>query len=141
MYLHQPTKCVILRDKDSTGNGWYGAKRGNRLHEGTDYVVTPGEEVFACCSGTVRVGNVYSHSNKMKLIEIVGTIGNHKVQVKQMYVLPSVKTGDVVKAGDVIGTAQDVAKFHNSNKMKPHVHISVWKNGLLTDPEPIIISS
>ena len=71
----------------------------------------------------------------MKLVEIK----NNTYRVQQMYVLPTVKTGDIVKKGQIIGTAQDVSKFHGSNKMKPHVHVSVWKNGLLTDPEPIII--
>ena len=141
MYLSSPTKCTILRDADQTGNGWFGAKRGNRLHEGVDYVVTPGEPIYACCAGIVRIGNVYSYSTKMKLVEIKGEISVHKVKVKQMYVLPNVKDGDMVEKGQFIGYAQDVAKFHNSNTMKPHVHISVWKNGLLTDPEPIIISN
>jgi len=141
MYLASPTKCTVLRGKDQTGNGWYGAKRGNREHKGVDYVVTPGEQIFACAAGVVRIGNVYSDSTKMKLVEITGKESGHDVRVKQMYVLPSVKNGERVKQGDVIGLAQDVAKFHASNKMKPHVHISVWKNGLLTDPEPIIIGN
>lgn len=141
MYLHSPTKCTILRNEDKTGNGWYGAKRGNRNHEGVDYVVTPGEEIYACCSGKVRVGQVYEYSSKMKLVEIKGKEGLHSVKVLEMYVLPNVKNGDFVKKGQFIGYAQDVAKFHESNNMKPHVHISLWKNGLLTDPEPVIISN
>lgn len=136
-YLHSPTKCTILRDSDKTGNGWYGAKRGNRKHEGTDYVVTPGEVIFACDSGKIRIGNVYSYSTEMKLVEIT----NKMFKIKQMYILPFVMDGEEVKKGQPIGYAQDVAKFHHSAEMKPHVHISVWKNGLLTDPEPIIISN
>jgi murein DD-endopeptidase MepM/ murein hydrolase activator NlpD len=141
MYLHSPTKCTILRDKDNTGNGWFGAKRGTRLHKGVDYVVVPGEPIFACCAGVVRIGNVYWTSTKMKLVEISGAIDVHDVRVKQMYVLPCVKTGETVQKGQLIGVAQDVAKYHGSKEMKPHVHISVWKNGLLTDPEPIIIGN
>lgn len=141
MYLNSPTKCTILRNEDATGNGWFGAKRGNRLHEGADYIVVPNEDVFACCSGVVRIGNVYRGSTRMKLIEISGNIGVHSVRVKQMYILPCVKTGEKVKKGQKIGVAQDVAAYHGSNKMKAHVHVSVWKNGLLTDPEPIITSN
>ena len=44
-YLDSPTKCIVLRDRDDTGNGWYGAKRGTKKHKGTDYVVTPGENI------------------------------------------------------------------------------------------------
>lgn len=140
MILSCPTWQLILRNEDSTGNGWYGASRGNRLHKGTDYLVTPGEDVFACCSGRVRISNVYETSSKMKLVEITGAKGVHKVRVQQMYISPLVKTGDFVEENQKIGIAQDVAKYHNSNKMKPHIHVSVWKNGLLTDPEPIIKS-
>ena len=139
MILSSPTRKIRLRNEDSTGNGWFGASRGSRKHKGTDYIVFEGEEIFACCSGKVRLSNVYKSSTKMKLIEITGTKGVHKVRVQQMYVLPSVKNGQIVEENEFIGYAQDVAKYHNSNDMKPHVHISVWKNGLLTDPEPIII--
>ena len=54
-----------------------------------------------------------------------------------MYVYPNVKNGDYVEEGDVIGTAQDISSYHGGN-MENHIHISVWKNGLLTDPEPIL---
>lgn len=133
--MHSPTKKVKLRDKDSTGNGWFGASRGSRKHKGTDFVVSPGERIYACISGRVRVGLVYGGSIEMKLVEIV----NDTYKVQQMYVQPYVKTGDYIKEGSVIGKAQDVAAFHGEIEMKPHVHISVWKHGLLTDPEPLII--
>lgn len=137
--LASPTRVKILRNKDKTGNGWYGAKRGARKHEGTDYVTFPGEEIFACMDGKVRIGNVYKHSTEMKLVEITSKQKNHSYKVKQMYVLPSVKNGAMVEKNQLIGVAQDIAKFHKSSKMKNHCHVSVWKNGLLTDPEPIII--
>lgn len=133
--MKAPTNPILLRNKDTTGNGWYGASRGYRKHEGVDFVVSPGQNIYACETGRVRVGNVYKGSTKMKLVEIK----NSTYKVKQMYVTPIVKTGQHVKAGQLIGYAQDVAKYHGSNKMKPHVHVSVWKYGLLTDPEPLII--
>jgi hypothetical protein len=133
-----PTRFIKLRDEDTTGNGWYGASRGSRKHKGTDYVTFPGEEIFACMSGRIRVGNVYKGSTKMKLIEIVNKFGSHRYRLQQMYVKSIFKTGDVVKINQLIGHSQNVAKYHNSNKMKNHCHVSVWKNGLLTDPEPII---
>ncbi|WP_281980461.1 M23 family metallopeptidase [Tenacibaculum mesophilum] len=133
--MKSPLQPIITRGRDATGNGWYGARRGNRKHEGVDFVGVPGQKVFACVDGRVRIGNVYAYSTKMKLVEIKNSI----YKVKQMYVQPTVKNGQMVKAGDVIGTLQDVATFHGSNKMKPHCHVGVWKHGLLTDPEPLII--
>lgn len=139
MKIASPTRQIILRNQDSTGNGWYGASRGSRKHEGVDFCTFPGEEIFACISGKVRVGNVYVGSTKMKLIEIQDNFGLHHYRVQQMYVKPIVNTGDFVERNQLIGYAQDVAGYHNSNKMKNHCHVSVWKNGLLTDPEPIIL--
>lgn len=133
--MKAPAHPIFLRNKDTTGNGWYGASRGYRKHEGVDFVVKEGQNIYACDSGRIRIGNVYKGSTKMKLVEIK----NPTYKVKQMYVQPILKTGQYVKAGDLIGKAQNVAKYHGSNRMKPHVHISVWKNGLLTDPEPLII--
>lgn len=134
--MKSPTLHKKLRNQDPTGNGWYGAKRssGKRKHKGVDYCAEPGEAIFACISGKVRVGYPYVASTKMKLVEIK----NKTYKVKQMYVEPTVRNGDYVKAGDIIGYSQDVANYHHLPKMKNHVHISVWKNGLLTDPEPLI---
>lgn len=134
--IKAPTNKIKLRGNDPTGHGYYGARRSNgrRKHNGVDYCVEAGEPIYACISGKVRIGYPYVASTKMKLVEIK----NKEYKVKQMYVEPVVKSGEYVEAGDLIGYSQDVAGYHNLPAMKNHVHISVWKNGLLTDPEPII---
>lgn len=138
MKLQSPTRFFELRKQDATGNGWYGAKRGNRLHQGVDVITLPDEEIFACMSGKVtKLGYPYKSSTKMRYIEIQAKVGNHHYKVWQMYVGPEVKVGDIVEANQFIGKAQNVAGYHNSNTMKNHVHIQLWKNGLLTDPEPL----
>lgn len=140
MILQSPTRQLILRNEDKTGNGWFGASRGYRLHKGVDVVTFPGEEIFACMSGKVtRLGYVYKGSRKMRFVEIEKKTGFHHYKLWQMYVDPSIKKGDVVEANQLIGYAQDVAGYHNSKKMKKHVHIQLWKNGLLTDPEPLFV--
>ena len=48
-----------------------------------------------------------------------------------------VKNGDYVKKGQLIGYSQNIADYHGGG-MKNHVHVSLWKNGLLTDPEPVL---
>jgi murein DD-endopeptidase MepM/ murein hydrolase activator NlpD len=138
MKLASPTRKLILRNLDPTGNGWFGAKRGTRKHKGVDYVTFPGEEIFACMSGVVRIGNVYPNDTTMKLVEIENHFENHHYRVQQMYVLPNIKDGDVVAKNQRIGFAQNISEYHESSEMKCHCHISVWKNGLLTDPEPLI---
>lgn len=130
-----PIKKITLRGKDPTGNGWYGASRnkGKREHEGLDIVSVVGEPIMSMISGKIRTSTVYNGSEEMTLVEIK----NSTYKVKQMYVRPSVKTGDFITEGQIIGYAQDIAGYHDSD-MKNHIHISVWKNGLLTDPEPLI---
>ena len=138
--MKPPLKNICLRGADPTGNGWYGASRGSREHEGVDYIGQVGDDVFACETGKIRVGQVYSNPAKahFKLIEIKGTRPEpDNYRVKQMYVKPEVITGDFVKEGDKIGTLQGVGDFYGDG-MPNHCHISVWKNGLLTDPEPLI---
>ena len=132
-YLCSPTSIIRLRGNDPTGHGYYGAKRGSRKHKGTDYIAEPGENILACTYGKVRIGQVYSWSKEMKLVEIT----HSGVKVQQMYINPCVNNGDTVIKGEVIGCSQDISSFHGGNMIN-HCHISVWKNGLLTDPEPII---
>jgi len=129
-----PTISGKLRNEDPTGNGWYGAKRGLIKHKGVDYLCEPLECIYACISGKVRIGNVYVSNSKFKLIEIT----NSQYRVKQMYVSNgTVKNGDIVRAGDLICYSQNISAYHGRG-MKNHVHVSLWKNGLLTDPEPVL---
>jgi len=137
MILKSPTKLIRLRGRDKFGNGWYGASRGVRKHEGLDFCCVPDEEIFSPISGKAKVGYVYVGSKNIKLIEIIGYIKEHKYKVKIMYVQPDIQTGDYVEKNQLIGKAQNISKYHNEPSMKNHVHVSVWKNDLLTDPEPL----
>ena len=139
--MNRPLNKLKLRGADPTGNGWYGAKRGHREHNGVDYVGDAGVNVYACISGRVRVGRVYADSARaqFRLIEIkTGRESNGtRREVKQMYVSPSVRTGDIVSAGDIIGTLQGIGDYYGG-RMPNHCHVELRKNGLLTDPEPLI---
>lgn len=139
--MRSPLKDIILRGEDSTGNGWYGASRGSRKHKGVDYIGEVGDPVYACISGKVRIGNVYDikkypKRSHFKLIELKGDV----YRTKEMYVKPVVKTGEYAFEGDIIGYLQGIGEYYG-NGMPNHCHVSVWKNGLLTDPEPIILTT
>jgi len=130
----------IGRGNDPTGHGYYGASRGTRKHEGFDVISTPNENVYSPINGKVRIGNVYKTTKvgkeQMKLIEITG----NTYKVKLMYVSSNLKNGDVVTPNMLIGKAQDISLYHDegSKGMINHIHEGVWKNGLLTDPEPLL---
>ena len=132
--MKSPLEKLIFRDKDLTGNGWYGAKRGRKKHKAVDIIGTPGEDVFAPICGLVtKIGQVYAQTTRFKYVEIT----NDVYRIRLMYCKPSVKLNQLVVECDVIGVLQDVASYWNP-EMKPHLHIQLWKHGLLTDPEPLL---
>lgn len=138
MKLGNITKDMYLRGNDPTGHGYYGAKRGTRKHKGLDIVTVPGEDIISPISGHFRkLGQVYSNPAKFKYIEIV----NDVYRIRLMYVTfgnnVRFKTNDRIAKGQVLGKAQAIAS-HWGGGMANHVHVEVYKNGLLTDPEPIL---
>lgn len=140
LQIVSPLEKIKLRGADKTGNGWYGASRGNRKHKGVDYLGQLGEPVYACITGVVRIGQVYANPVKSQflLVEIKNELPQpNYYRVKQMYINPVVRTGDRVEVGDLIGHLQGIGDFYGWG-MPNHCHVSIWKNGLLTDPEPII---
>lgn len=61
------------------------------------------------------------------------------------YMIPDVSVGTPIKAGDPVGTAQDVSKKYPPNEvgtMTPHIHVEVRnKKGDLIDPTRIATGS
>ena len=139
--MRSPVEKLVLRGEDPTGHGYYGAKRGTKKHQGLDIIATPGEDVFCPIDGVItKFGQVYETeiTPKFKYIEIT----NDTYRVRLMYALqtPEVSINQRVFECDVIGKVQDVAGFWNP-KMINHIHMQVWKHGLLTDAEPILLLS
>ena len=134
--MFPPLKKIILRGNDPTGHGYYGAKRGLRKHKGLDVVTSPGDAVFSMIDGQcTKIGYAYNETTLFRYVEIQ----NQEYRVRLMYVKPiNVSVGSRVFLGQKIGEAQDIAKYWSS-RMKNHIHIEVFKNGLLTDPEPLLV--
>ena len=134
--MEKPLQKVILRGNDPTGHGYYGAKRGNRKHKGLDLVSIPKEDVFSLIDGVVtKIGYPYAGNSVFRYVEVT----NDTYRVRVMYIFPKdISVGDRIFTAQKIGEAQNIAKFWNP-RMKNHIHIEVYKNGLLTDPEPLIL--
>ena len=123
------------RGFDAYGSGTFGASRdgGARAHLGRDYVALPGDQVVSPIDGIVK-----RHAKAYPDADLAGLeIEGAGVRAKLLYVLPCVEPGEKVKAGQVIGTAQDVASYHEKRSPRPgrmvnHVHceLMVW-----VDPE------
>lgn len=123
---------------DAAGQGHFGARRGSRTHQGLDLLATPGEPVMAPVTGTfIRSGRPYANDSRYRLAVIHG----QGQEWKLMYVEPlaTLKPGDRVKAGQVIGTAQDIAAKYGP-PMLNHVHVELRTivGAELQDPAPVL---
>ena len=134
------------RGDDPTGHGDYGKSRGNRKHKGFDMVGKPGDVIYTPITGVIsKIGYCYSFELFFRYIEIK----NDEYRVRLMYGLPTndIFVGKKVVEEDVVGNLQDIAGYWNRNKQKGqsmmlnHLHVQIWKNSLLTDPEPLMITN
>lgn len=120
-------KAVLVeRGTDPMGQGHYGASRGNRKHVGIDYCAFPGSGICSNVAGTVtKVGYPYASTPTYRYVEITTPdMYRHRF----FYVFPSVKRGQHIDAGDVIGFAQDIAS-HWGGGMKNHIHYEIMLPG------------
>lgn len=136
MKLKSPLKQLKLRGNDPTGHGYYGARRGTRKHKGLDLVSVPNELVTSLIDGVItKIGYPYNGNLTFRYVDVTNDI----YRVRIMYIFPSgISVGDRVFAGQEIGKAQDIAGYWNP-RMLNHIHVEVYKNGLLTDPEPLLL--
>jgi len=126
------TKNNTPRNCDPLGCGHFGASRsgGTRTHRGIDIVAVPGERIFSPITGNVsRYPIPYANDNRYSGIEIK----NATYRVVMFYLKPIVSIGSVVIAGQPIGEAQNISAKHGAS-MRNHVHVEVYKNGVLIDP-------
>lgn len=101
------------------------------LHEGMDFKCAAGTEVLAAVDGTVT--NVsYRDELYGAVIEI-----EHADGVKTVYRFidpaESIKKGDKVSRGDVIGTVATATGVENAEG--DHLHFEVYKNNIMQDPD------
>ena len=130
----KPTATGIIRGCDASGCGNFGAKRTHGAHQGEDYTVKPGETVFSPISGKVtRFPFPYGDDLRYTGIEIK----NDDYTVKIFYMKASVPAGTIVKAGQVIGTAQNIAAKY-STAMANHIHVEIRnKANVLVKPSSL----
>ncbi len=124
-----PVKGEIIRDfslevlaYDETMGDW-------RTHCGLDISAPLGTEVCAISSGAVEA--VYDD-------DLMGTtvVIDHGKGVKSIYsnlaAVPTVKVGDTVKPGSVIGAVGETALAESGRP--PHLHLEMSKNDFIVDP-------
>jgi murein DD-endopeptidase MepM/ murein hydrolase activator NlpD len=133
-----------IRIKDDYGEGHYGASRGKRKHDGTDYKATPNQPVKAPMSGVVkRISKPYKSGIDAAVLSGVLIEASDGTQCWVWYMTP--KSGivsQVVEAGrSIIGKAKTLQnRYNNPNKtMIGHLHIRIRKaNGQKVNPASVI---
>jgi hypothetical protein len=121
------------RTRDNFGSGQYNAPRdgGTRLHKGLDLISAPGEMIKSPISGTIiKEVIAYADDPQYKGVLIKGTGEFADLEVKILYVRPLI--GGNVKAGDIIGMAQDITLRYPG--ITNHIHMEVLKKGVIADP-------
>ena len=136
--MTSPIPNSRIRGRDGWGSGSFGASRdhGRRHHKGVDIVAKPGQAVVSPVDGTVVRTNVRPYANDPSYygIELETADG---YRIKMFYLTPAVRVGTKVRAGEPIGTAQDISLKYpdrGSGPMTPHVHVEVRKDGRILDP-------
>ncbi len=124
---------------DGWGNGKFGARRkrtdGTRYtHQGTDYIVSPGQELYMPYTSTYA-RPAYPHTDSKTFSGALFV--SERVDFKILYFRSTVQVGQTISAGQVIGIAQDISKRYGCSSsgdyMVPHIHFEIKR----LDPELI----
>jgi murein DD-endopeptidase MepM/ murein hydrolase activator NlpD len=122
------------RGTDAGGSGHYGASRGTRRHNGQDFNVAPGSTVLSPVDGFItKLGYPYGDDLTYRYVQVQDDQGNRH---RFFYVEPVVEIQDYIQVGEVLGTAQNVARRYPVPKgMAPHVHYEIIdKDGIYINP-------
>jgi hypothetical protein len=129
----------LIRGTDAYGSGRFGAVRdgGKRKHHGVDYVVAPGDWVEAPIAGVVtKYGYAYRRNTDLRYIEIRNPETGMRARV--LYVDATVADGAAITAGEIIGTAQNLADRYPGG-ITNHVHVELTDAaGVLLDPATLL---
>lgn len=119
-------KARLGQRNDSAGAGYFGAPRGERKHNGVDYVIAPGAGIETPVTGTVtKHGYCYNGDAHYRYVEITDNF-NHRHRLFYVKLHDLVRIGLVVAMGDLVGVAQDISKrYPDATDMLPHVHYEV----------------
>lgn len=132
-----PFDNIVERGRDPKGHGDYGMPRGGKKHRGWDIVGNPGDLIKAPIDGIItKHGYMYDFAPQFRYVEITGQ--TYRIRLGYSELMDGLKIGDPIIEADCVSTLQDIAGYWGGD-MKNHLHIEVYKNGLLTDPEPLFV--
>ena len=109
---------------DSEGDGNYGTSRGERRHNGIDYLCDPGQGVVAPFDMILERESFPNPDQEM-----TGIAWRKGKSTGRMWYFKPYKRliGKLVYEGEEIGIAQDVSGYYGLPNMNPHIHFQVKK--------------
>jgi hypothetical protein len=121
---------------DTRGDGYFGASRGRRMHNGLDIITVPHSAVYCPIEGIMkRVAYPYGTggSNERWTGCVIDGIGPYRgYEVKIFYMEPFLM-GEFVYPNDIIGKAQAISDKYSPD-MIDHLHVEVRYHNQLIDP-------
>ena len=124
----EPVKGAILQGFSLDSLSYNDTTRDWRLHPAVD-IAAQGQTVMAARAGTVQ--KVYD-DDYLGTTVVLTHGGGYETRYSNLTAMPTVKTGDTVKAGDIIGAVGDTAIVEAA--MEPHLHFQVLKDDVPMDP-------
>ena len=130
LFKPKPFEMPKERKCDRYGCGHYKASRGNnRTHQGIDFIYKHSEPVRAFRDGRVaKLGYPYADDLSYRYVQI----SDGGADMRYFYVCPTVRVGQKVKRGDVIGFAQAIELRYPG--ITPHIHYEVKAGGMHVNP-------
>ena len=128
IHLLSPTGHGIRGDP--AGDGHFGSPRGSKHHQGTDFICTPGQQVYAPAKSIV-IRNAYPYPKDTRYSGILLDAG--WCLIKLFYLSPCLRKGVELWRGQLIGIAQDISLKYPGQGMTPHIHMELSK--ISTNPE------
>lgn len=130
--LANPLDGDLVMRNDTQGQGHFGASRGERKHEGLDILCNLGDTLYTPINGKIQRQRfqVYSDTAKKEFVgvEIINDI--YKIWI--FYAECFLEKGTTIEAGQAIAKCQARGKYNNA--MNDHIHIQIWKHGVLVNP-------
>ncbi len=142
-----PKQNPDIRGQDSHGKGGMNVPRsGGRTHKGVDIVAPPGTPIVSPVDGTVvtPVDPYNSDPAKKGKLSGIRIKTNDGYTVDMFYVdvdQKKFKAGTAIRAGDPIGSAQDLSPMYPPKPAGPmtnHIHLQIQKEGRYIDPTPLL---
>jgi len=128
-YVVPIKNATIQKDYSASELQYNSTLKQWEIHKAIDFLATDDKNVFAVANGTVT--KVYTNYLDGGVVEISHSNGMVTIY-KSLENEINVSVGDVVSAGDVIGTAGETMAQEQSNGA--HLHFEMLLNGVKVDP-------